>query len=185
MKKYLAAAAAAVTLIAAAPAAASAQAAKPRTTIADAVVALSGPSGFDSNGGDFDILREAVRATGLDSALAGRRQLTVFAPTDQAFLDLTGADSEADAFSAVAALGLPAVRDILLYHVAPGRRTAASVVPASRVRTLEGGFLKKAAGSATLVDALGRPSPIVAPDAALLSNGVIHVIGAVVLPFAP
>lgn len=89
MRKYLAAAAVAfaITAVAALPA----QAAKPRTTIAGTVVALSGTGGFDSNGGDFDILREAVLATGMDSTLSGRRQLTVFAPTDQAFLDLTGA----------------------------------------------------------------------------------------------
>ena len=160
--------------------------AKPhRTTITDTVVALSGSSGFDANGGDFDILREAVLATGLDRQLSGRRQLTVFAPTDQAFLDLTGAATEVDAFAAVASLGLDAVADVLAYHVAPGRRTAADVVPAERIRTLHGGFLTKDAGSATLVDALGREAAIVAPDAALVSNGVVHVIDAVVLPFAP
>ena len=55
---------------------------------------------------------------------------------------------------------------MLAYHVAPGRRTAADVVPAERIRTLQGGFLTKNAGSATLVDALGREAMIVAPDAA-------------------
>ena len=174
-------AAAAVAGLVAAPA----QAAKPKqTTITDTVVALSGSSGFDTNGGDFDILREAVVATGLDGALSKRRQLTVFAPTDQAFLNLTGAATEAQAFAAVAGLGLDAVADVLAYHVAPGRRTAADVVPARRIKTLQGGFLTKAAGSATLADAVGRDATIVAPDAALVSNGVIHVVDAVVLPFA-
>ncbi len=107
------------------------------------------------------------------------------APTDQAFLELTGAATEGDAFAAVASLGLDAVADVLACHVTPGRRTAADVVPAERIRTLQGGFLTKDAGSATLVDALGREATIVAPDAALVSNGVIHVIDAVVLPFAP
>ena len=183
MRRYLAAAAVAlaVTAVAAGPA----QAAKQRTTITDTVVALSGSSGFDSNAGDFDILREAVLATGLDSTLSGRRQLTVFAPTDRAFLDLTGASSEATAFAAVASLGLDAVADVLAFHVAPGRRTADDVVPATRLRTLQGGFLTKAAGTATLNDAVGRDAQIVAPDAALVSNGVVHVIDTVVLPFAP
>jgi uncharacterized surface protein with fasciclin (FAS1) repeats len=184
MRKLLTAAvaAAAVAGLAAAPA----QAAKPRqATITDTVVALSGAGGFDANGGDFDILREAVLATGLDGVLSNRRQLTVFAPTDQAFLELTDAATEAQAFAAVAGLGLDAVADVLAYHVSPGRRTAADIVPAQRVKTLQGGFLTKAAGSAILVDALGRPATIVAPDAALVSNGVIHVIDTVVLPFAP
>ena len=183
MRNVLAAAitAAVVAGLAAAPA----QAAKPpRTTITDVVVTLSGSSGFDANGGDFDILREAVVATGLDRTLSGRRQLTVFAPTDQAFLDLTNTATEADAFAAVAALGLDAVAEVLAYHVAPGRRTADHVVHARRVKTLQGGVLTKDRGSATLVDALGRESTIAAPDAALVSNGVVHVIDAVVLPFA-
>ena len=172
--------AAVLTGVAAAPAQA-----QERTTITGTVVALSGPSGFDTDGGDFDILREAVIATGLDGALAGNRQLTVFAPTDQTFLDLTGAATEQAAFDAVASLGLDAVAQVLAYHVSPGRRTAADVVPATRLRTLQGGFLTKASGSAVLVDALGREATIVAPDAVLVSNGVIHVIDTVVLPFAP
>ena len=180
MRKYLAAATVALTV--AAVAAVPAQAAKQRT-ITDTVVALSGTSGFDSNAADFDILREAVLATGLDSTLSGRRQLTVFAPTDQAFLGLTGKGSEADAFAAVASLGLAAVADVLAYHVTPGRRTAEDVVPATRLRTLQGGFLTKAAGTAALTDAVGRDAQIVAPDAALVSNGVVHVIDTVLLPF--
>ena len=182
MRNLLVAAVTAVTV--AALAAAPAQAAKPRTTITDTVVALSGSSGFDTNAGDFDILRDAVLATELDGLLSKRRQLTVFAPTDQAFLDLTGKADEAQAFEAVAGLGLDAVAEVLAYHVAPGRRTAAAVVPAERVKTLQGGFLTKDSGSATLVDATGREATIVAPDAALVSNGVVHVIDAVVLPFA-
>jgi uncharacterized surface protein with fasciclin (FAS1) repeats len=181
VRKYLAAATVALTV--AAVAAVPAQAAKQRTTITDTVIALSGSSGFDTNAGDSDILREAVLATGLDSTLSGRRQLTVFAPTDQAFLELTGKSSEADAFAAVASLGLGAVADVLAYHVTPGRRTAEDVVPATRLRTLQGGFLTKAAGTATLTDAVGRDAQIVAPDAALVSNGVVHVIDTVLLPF--
>ena len=183
MRKYLSAATVALTV--AAVGAVPAQAAKQRTTISDTVVALSGSSGFDSNAADFDILREAVLATGLDSTLSGRRQLTVFAPTDQAFRDLTGKSSEADAFAAVASLGLGSVADVLAYHVTPGRRKAEDVVPATRLRTLQGGFVTKAAGTATLTDAVGREAQIVAPDAALVSNGVVHVIDTVVLPFAP
>ena len=38
-------------------------------TIVDKVVGISGASGFDDNAGDFDILREAVVATGLDGLL--------------------------------------------------------------------------------------------------------------------
>jgi serralysin len=163
--------------------AASAKPVAPKPTIVSTVVALSGASGFDANHDDFDILREAVIATGLAPALSSRGQYTVFAPTDRAFLDLTGTDNEADAFAAVAALGLPAVKHVLLYHVARGARTADDIVPATRVRTRQGGFITKAAGSAVLVDGARRTVPVVTPDAAIVSNGVIHVIGGVLLPF--
>ena len=183
MRKHLAAAT--LALVVAALAAAPAHAGgKSRTTITGTVVALSGASGFDADGGDFDILRDAVVATGLSRTLGCRGQYTVFAPTDQAFLDLTGESSEADAFAAVAKLGLPAVRKVLSYHVLHGRRAAASIVPATKLRTLQKGFLTKAAGAATLTDAVGRTATIVAPDAAAPSNGIVHVIDTVVLPFA-
>ena len=153
-------------------------------TIVEKVVAISGPSGFDSNAGDFDILRDAVVATGLDGKLDRRRQLTVFAPTDQAFLDLTGAATEEDAFNAVAALGLPAVKQVLKYHVAPGRRGAKQVVNAKRIPTLlQNSFLTKARGSAKLTDATGRKITIAAPNAVKASNGIVHVVDGVLLPF--
>ena len=153
-------------------------------TIVEKVVKISGPSGFDVNVGDFDILRDAVVATGLDGKLDGRRQLTVFAPTDQAFLDLTGAATEEDAFNAVAALGLPAVKQVLKYHVAPGLRAAKQVVKAKRIPTLlQGSFLTKARGSAELTDATGRTITIASPNAVKASNGIIHVVDGVLLPY--
>jgi uncharacterized surface protein with fasciclin (FAS1) repeats len=155
-------------------------------TIVDKVVKISGAGGFDDNPGDFDVLREAVVATGLDGLLDGKRQLTVFAPTDQAFLDLTGAANEHDAFNGVAALGLPAVKQVLRYHVAPGRRGARQVIAAKRIPTLLAGErLTKRRGSAKLTDATGNKVRITAPNAAWASNGVVHVIDGVLLPFAP
>lgn len=174
-----------VLAVAAAPAAAKGKPDKPKATIVETVVAISGPTGFDDDPADFDILRDAVVATGLAGKLDGKRQLTVFAPPDQAFLDLTGAASEADAFNAVAALGLPAVKKVLKYHVAPGKRGAKQVVNAKRIPTLlKKEQLTKRRGSTKLKDATGRKVEIVAPNAAKASNGVIHVIDGVLLPFA-
>ena len=73
---------------------------------------------------------------------------------------------------------------MLRYHLAPGRRAAAEVVAATRVNTLlRGSFLTKARGTATLTDATGRTVGIAAPNAAKLSNGIIHAIDGVLLPF--
>lgn len=173
-----------VFAVAAAPAAAKGKSNKPNKTIVEQVVKISGPSGFDSNAADFDILRDAVLATGLDGKLGGKRQLTVFAPPDQAFLDLTGASTEQQAFDAVAALGLPAVKKVLKYHVAPGKRAAKQVVATKRIPTLlKGKRLTKRQGSTKLRDATNRKVEIVAPNAAKASNGIIHVIDGVLLPF--
>lgn len=171
----------AVASVAAAPAMAGERESE---SIVEKVIQISGPSGFDTNSGDFDILREAVVATNLAGELDGKGQRTVFAPTDQAFLDLTGASTEQAAFNGVAALGLPAVTQVLNYHLAPGRRAAAQVVAATRVNTLlRGTNLTKAGGTATLTDATGRTIGIAAPNAAKLSNGIIHAIDGVLLPF--
>jgi uncharacterized surface protein with fasciclin (FAS1) repeats len=175
-----------VFALAVAPAATAKKKSKPNKTIVEKVLAISGSSGFDDNAADFDILREAVVATGLDRKLAGKRQLTVFAPSDQAFLDLTGASSEQEAFEGVAKLGLPAVKQVLKYHIAPGKRAAKQVVNKKKIPTLlKGERLTKRKGSTTLKDATGGKVEIVAPDAAKASNGIIHVIDGVLLPFQP
>jgi len=185
MRKFLIPIASIGLMLALAVAPATAKPSKPKATILETVVNLSGPSGFDNNPGDFDILRDAVVATGLDGKLDGKRQLTVFAPPDQAFLDLTGAATEAEAFNTVASLGLPAVKKVLKYHIAPGKRGAKKVVAAKRIPTLlKKSKLTKRRGSVKLKDATGRKVKIVAPNAARASNGVIHVIDGVLLPFS-
>jgi uncharacterized surface protein with fasciclin (FAS1) repeats len=125
----------------------------------------------------FCVLKAAVLAAdpAVLARLSSRGQVTVFAPTDQAFLDL------------LAELGLGGLDDIdqatltqvLLYHVVPGARTAESVLPASRLRTLQGGFLQQAGG--VLTDNNGRYASIVGVDIRA-TNGVVHVINRVVLP---
>jgi uncharacterized surface protein with fasciclin (FAS1) repeats len=75
------------------------------------------------------------------------------------------------------------VTQVLLYHVAPGRRYAADVTTSDRIRTLEGGFLF--VDGTELTDERGRTSNIIV-DPPLFDieadNGIIHVIDTVVLP---
>mmetsp|Transcript_1844 Transcript_1844/g.3064 ORF Transcript_1844/g.3064 Transcript_1844/m.3064 type:complete len:223 (-) Transcript_1844:348-1016(-) len=84
----------------------------------DIVLDLSGATGFDNNGNDFDILRELVVLTGLQEALGkpkdgGLRRVTVFAPRDDAFIRLAdqlsdlvdgdfNSDDEEEAFTYIA-----------------------------------------------------------------------------------
>jgi uncharacterized surface protein with fasciclin (FAS1) repeats len=105
-----------------------------------------------------------------------RRQTTVFAPTDDAFAAL-GLDA-----GTVGSLDRDALTQVLLYHVTNGRRDSNDVLASTQLRTVQGAFLQQSSG--TLTDALGRPANIVVVDVPA-SNGIIHAIDAVVLPFAP
>ena len=171
------AAASLVLAIGAAPAFAANPGARPGdATVVDIVLA---------NDGEFDVLQAAVIEAGLAGALSSTDdQLTVFAPTDAAFVTTfravlgDAALSEGDVIAFIAsggvdaALGAGTLADILLYHVTNGRRTSTSVVHAPGYRMLNGDRLSRA----ELLDA-----GILAVDISA-SNGVIHVIGAVLLP---
>ena len=127
-------------------------------TIVDVAVAADG----------FDVLVAAVREAGLVDTLSGNRQLTVFAPTDEAF---EAAGITADNVDEVDGLG-----DVLTYHVVPGRRKAASIVDADSVPTLNGAKID--------VDGThlnGDQADIVDTNIEA-SNGFIHVIDGVLQP---
>ena len=121
--------------------------------------------------GQFDTLISLVTTYGLAGVLDGNRQLTVFAPTDQAFADL---------FAVVDPSTLTAdqIVSILKYHVAPGRKLSGAVIGSDRVKTLNGGFLHPSVkGGAAYVN----DSKIIVANITA-SNGVIHVIDKVLLP---
>ena len=147
-------------------------------TVVDVAIAANAPGGPYE--GQFDTLIAAVLAADpiVLETLSGNGKRTVFAPTDDAFaaLGLTASN--------VGTLDTAFLTQVLVYHVARGERTAADIVPAERIRMLGGGFLYKEAGSATLVDNLGRTANIIVTDVKA-ANGVIHAIDAVVLPVAP
>lgn len=120
-------------------------------------------------------------------------QSTVFAPTDQAFLNLVGAVTplldptilaEQGPFAAIdALLGAGTIEAVVSYHVVEGRRAANSVVPRKGERRLET-MLDGATFNVTpagMIQAVGNTANIVLPNVSA-SNGVIHAIDAVILP---
>ena len=119
---------------------------------------------------DFDVLVAAVQEAGLAETLSGDRQLTVFAPTDEAFND-AGITEEN-----VGDLDEEFLVDVLTYHVTPGRRYSESVVNASGLPTLNGERID-VDGTALNDD----QADIVDTDIEA-SNGVVHVIDGVLLP---
>jgi len=102
----------------------------PRGTIVDVAVAASGGGTPDKNPWDYDILVQALVATGLHAALADTStKYTVFAPNDRAFIrlvtDLTGKApaSEAAALATITSAFTKAqIANILLHHVVAGKK---------------------------------------------------------------
>ncbi|MFK8025874.1 MAG: hypothetical protein AB8G26_18105, partial [Ilumatobacter sp.] len=88
--KRLAAAVSAGALLAGAGVAvdASSVGASDDANVVDIVLSVSGSDGFDRNQRDYDMLREALVATGLAGAVAASDDITVFAPNDRAFIRL-------------------------------------------------------------------------------------------------
>ena len=123
--------------------------------------------------GSFTTLVAAIQAAGLVDTLKGEGPFTVFAPTDDAFAALPSATLDA-------LLADPSgdLTQILLYHVVPGKVMAADVTDGLEATTAQGGTVKftVADGKVLINDAT-----IVTTDIET-SNGVIHVIDAVILP---
>ena len=122
--------------------------------------------------GEFDVLQAAVIRAGLVDALNGNTQYTVFAPTDLAFVTTLGVADEAAAISAVNGLPIETLTDILLFHVTEGRRNSRSVLAAPSYNMLSGATLTR-----TQLAAAGLATTDISA-----SNGIVHVINAVLLP---
>ena len=122
--------------------------------------------------GRFTTLVAAVEAAGLVDTLKSEGPFTVFAPTDDAFNALPEGTIEALLDD------IPTLTDILLYHVVPGKVMAADVVNLSSADTALGEpvSIRVEDGNVYVDDA-----QVIITDVEA-SNGVIHVIDAVLLP---
>lgn len=129
---------------------------------------------------DFSILVEAVIAANLVSPLQGSGPFTVFAPTNAAFL---AALSELEVSKEDLFANTTLLTQILTYHVVQGRALKADVPLNTDITTLEGTAFQ-VNSSLQIVDVANRLPNIVTTDV-LTSNGVIHVIDRVILPFDP
>lgn len=116
-------------------------------------------------------------------ALDGKGQFTVFAPTDDAFDDLAKTALTLG-YCSLTDLDPSLVNEVLLYHVARGRRDAVEVLESDQIRMLSRDFLQQQ--SAVLTDNLERKSNLI-PGAldVMADNGIIHAIDTVVLPVLP
>lgn len=123
---------------------------------------------------NFKTLTKLINDAGLAETLSGPGPFTVFAPTDAAFARVPAAQLDA------IAKDKERLRQVLTYHVVPGKVMAAEVKNGN-VKTVSGADLP-----------LSRSGTFVGVDQALVTqadiqatNGVIHVIDQVVIPPAP
>ena len=126
------------------------------------------------NAGSFTTLAAALEAAGLIDALKGDGPFTVFAPTDDAFAALPAGTVEM--------LLMPENKDklvdILTYHVLAGQVMAADIAgKVASVEMLNGGKATVDAQNGVKIN----EANVVAADV-MASNGVIHVIDAVIMP---
>ncbi len=124
--------------------------------------------------GSFKTLAAAVTAAGLVPTLKSAGPFTVFAPTDEAFAKLPAGTVEA------LLKDIPKLTSILTYHVVAGKVMAADVV------TMDGKSAKTVNGAEVKISTKGGvklngTSNVVKTDIEC-TNGVIHVLDAVILP---
>jgi uncharacterized surface protein with fasciclin (FAS1) repeats len=121
--------------------------------------------------GNFTTLVAAVQAAGLVDTLKGEGPFTVFAPTDAAFAALPEGTVQG------LLNDIPALTAILTYHVVPGKVMSSDLAEGMTAATVNGANVTITLGGGAKVNGAN----IVQADSEA-SNGVIHVIDAVILP---
>jgi uncharacterized surface protein with fasciclin (FAS1) repeats len=122
--------------------------------------------------GSFKTLVKAIQAADLVEVLQGPGPFTVFAPTDEAFAAVPKETLDALLKDKKQLAG------VLTYHVVPGKVMAADVVKVDSAKTVQGQkIMVKVANETVKVN----NANVVKTDI-VCSNGVIHVIDAVLLP---
>jgi uncharacterized surface protein with fasciclin (FAS1) repeats len=127
-----------------------------------------------ANSADHTTLVAAVKAAGLAETLSGTGPFTVFAPTNEAFAKLPA--------GTVDNLLKPEMKgdltNVLTYHVVPGAAMAADLKDGQKLKTVQGKELTVSIkdGKVMIDGATVTIADVVS------SNGVTHVIDAVVMP---
>jgi uncharacterized surface protein with fasciclin (FAS1) repeats len=123
--------------------------------------------------GSFKTLVAAIEAADLVGALQADGPFTVFAPTDAAFAALPAGTLD----DLLKPENKDKLKSILLYHVVSGKVMSSDLKGTVNADSLQGGKLKIVAADGVTVNG----ATVVTADVAA-SNGVIHVIDAVLLP---
>lgn len=123
---------------------------------------------------DFETLVDAITAAGLEDTLSDEtKEFTVFAPTDEAFAEL-----DTEYLTNLVENDIDNLTKILTYHVLSGTVMPSDLSDGMRVETLQGKYvdITITGGAMYIEDAMVTTTGIEC------SNGVIHVIDAVLIP---
>jgi len=123
---------------------------------------------------ELSTLVSAVQAAELVETLQGEGPFTVFAPTNDAF----AAVGQETLDELLAPEGKQQLTDILTYHVVPGELKAADLQDGQELETVQGGTLQVSVDGDTV--RVGDATVAMADVEA--TNGVVHVIDAVLMP---
>ena len=127
-----------------------------------------------ASAGQFETLVIALKSAGLVNTLKGDGPYTVFAPTDEAFAKLPAGTVE----NLLKPENKEQLVAVLTYHVVPGKIMSSDIAgKTAMVKTVQGSELSVDATDGVKVD----EAHVISADIET-SNGVIHVIDAVVLP---
>ncbi|MDF1662599.1 MAG: fasciclin domain-containing protein, partial [Planctomycetota bacterium] len=134
-------------------------------------------AGLAQKAGTFKTLIAVAKAAGLVEALNGTSPLTVFAPTDDAFAKLPKETLD----FLLTAEGEATLIKIVKNHVVVGRLSAADLIAKTKVKTLAGTTIRLRSSQAGYTISGSR---ILKTDLHA-SNGIVHVIGEVMVPKSP
>ncbi|MCT4623252.1 MAG: fasciclin domain-containing protein [Schleiferiaceae bacterium] len=137
-----------------------------------------------TDNGNFTILLDALTRTGLADKMADANQtLTVFAPTDKAFMDLLAELNLNSLDEVETALGTEGLKNVLMYHVL-GAKVTSDMVSTGYVSTM--GMNATMDPLSIYVNTMSgvkinNRAMVETPDV-MASNGVIHIVDKVILP---
>jgi uncharacterized surface protein with fasciclin (FAS1) repeats len=118
--------------------------------------------------GSFKTLVSAIQAAGLAETLSGKGPFTVFAPNEDAFAKLPAGTLDG------LLKDIPKLKQLLSYHVVPGKQMAADIMKLTTLKTVEGQNLAVTSTNGVRVNNASVIKADVGCD-----NGVIHVVDTV------
>ena len=118
--------------------------------------------------GSFKTLVSAIQAAGLTETLSGKGPFTVFAPNEDAFAKLPAGTLDG------LLKDIPKLKQLLSYHVVPGKQMAADIMKLTTLKTVEGQDLAVNSSNGVKIN----NAKVIKADVGC-DNGVIHVIDTV------